>query len=373
MSLTPHATFWQTLPRPLIGLAPMNSVTDHACRHIHKKYGGPALLFTEFTSVDGLCAGAEVLLRDLLYDESQRPILGQLYGHLPERFRQAAILLCRLGFDGIDLNMGCPSKSIAARGAGAGLIRTPATAQAILAATRQGIRDWQNGADERDCPDVPPALAQAVRARAARLPAAYQARRPVPVSVKTRIGYHTDQVAEWIPRLLEAQPAAITLHGRTLVQGYRGEADWDAIARAADLARGSGTLLLGNGDLASHSQAVQRCTELGLDGALIGRAAYGNPFVFHAARTGDPDGLRLLSIALEHARLYDAHLARQGDRYHFLPMRKHLVWYVRGLPGASHLRRTLVQVTGLAEAERALTGYLAYRCAWPRPATPRKA
>ena len=357
----------------------MNGVTDHAFRHIQKKYGNPMLLYTEFTSVDGICAGASALLKDFLYDESQRPIIAQIYGRTPRHFHQTAILLCQLGFDGIDINMGCPSKTIAHSGSGAGLIRTPALAQAIVRATQRGMQEWLNGATVRDCVDVPAALAAQVEARHRRLPAAFQQRRPVPVSVKTRIGYATPQVQEWIPQLVGSRPAAITIHGRTLVQGYSGEADWDAIGCAAELARGSGTVILGNGDLRSLADAYQRIDGYGVDGALIGRASYGNPYVFRPADSPTPrepiardptalqdqaeDKYDILHIALDHARMYEASFGHL-DRYYFLPMRKHLGWYVRHLPGASHLRRTLTQTSSLNEAVAIIDHYLAYRRGW---------
>ena len=158
-TMSQSTTFWETLPRPIIGLSPMNGVTDHAFRHIQKKHGNPMLLYTEFTSVDGICAGASALLKDFLYDESQRPIIAQIYGRTPGNFHQTAMLLCQLGFDGIDINMGCPSRSIAHSGSGAGLIRTPSLAQEIVRATRRGVQDWLNGATVRDCADVTAALA----------------------------------------------------------------------------------------------------------------------------------------------------------------------------------------------------------------------
>ncbi|MEX1019191.1 MAG: tRNA-dihydrouridine synthase [Litorilinea sp.] len=380
-------TFWDTLPRPIIGLSPMNGVTDHAFRHIQKKHGNPMLLFTEFTSVDGICAGARALLKDFLYDESQRPIIGQIYGRVPGNFYQTALVLCQLGFDGIDINMGCPSKSVASSGAGAGLIRTPELAQEIVRATKQAVSDWQNGATVHDCVDVPASLAQEVISRHVRLPVAFQKPRPVPVSVKTRIGYAESQVEEWIPRLLETEPAAISLHGRTLTQGYAGDADWDVIGRAAEIAHGSDTPLLGNGDLRTLDDAHARIGDYGVDGALIGRASYGNPYVFradlpqagadqvdsqmHSQMHSDPthalDAGRydVLHIALEHARLYEASFSHL-DRYMFLPMRKHLGWYVRHLPGASHLRRTLLQTSSLDEAVGIIEEYLDYRQVWDR-------
>lgn len=381
MNMAQPSTFWETLAHPIIGLSPMNGVTDHAFRHVQKKYGNPMLLFTEFTSVDGICAGASALLKDFLYDESQRPIIAQIYGRTPRNFHQTAILLCQLGFDGIDINMGCPSKSIEHRGSGAGLIRTPALAQEIVRATRRGVQEWLNGATVRDCVDVPVVLAEQIEARHRRLPAAFQQRRPIPVSVKTRIGYASSQVQEWIPQLLESRPAAITLHGRTLTQGYSGESDWDEIGCAAELARASGTVILGNGDLRSLADAHRRIDGYGVDGALIGRASCGNPYLFRDEGSSaqrepiergpkplqDRDKYKydILHIALDHARVYEASFAHL-DGYQFLPMRKHLAWYVRHLPGASHLRRTLSQTSCLDEAVAAIDQYLVYRRGWDR-------
>ena len=249
VTLDERASFWAALPRPIVGLSPMNGITDHPFRHIQKKYGDPALIYTEFTGVERLEIGDPDLLDDFRYDECQRPIVAQIFGRTPDLFRRMAVLLCQLGFDGIDVNMGCPSPSVVHRGSGAGLIRTPELAHAIVAATRAGVREWRNGATVRDDPGVPRRIVAAVEARHARLPAHAQARRAVPVSVKTRIGYEKPEVDEWIPRLLECEPAAIAVHGRTLRQGYSGAADWDAIGRAAELARGVAPLL-GNGDVA---------------------------------------------------------------------------------------------------------------------------
>jgi len=359
-------TFWEALPRPLVGLAPMDGVGDHAFRHIQKKYGAPMLIYTEFTAADRLEVGDHALLKDFLYDESQRPILAQVFGHIPDLFRRMAVMLCQLGFDGIDINMGCPAPNIAQRGAGAGLIRTPRLAQEIVRAAQAGVRQWQAGATVRDDPGVPLHLVTQVEAFQARLPAIYRQPRPVPVSVKTRIGYDEPAVDAWISCLLESEPAAIALHGRTLRQGYAGTADWEAIARAAELARQAGVPLLGNGDARSLEDAQQRAADYGLAGVLIGRASYGNPFVFRpggaaVALAADPYGL--LRIAAEHAWLHAATLSHNRPQ-RFLAMRKHLGWYARNLPGASGLRRDLVRTSTAAEVEALIMRYLDYRRSW---------
>ncbi|HHY57845.1 MAG TPA: tRNA-dihydrouridine synthase [Chloroflexi bacterium] len=356
-------TCWDLLPRPILGLAPMDGITNHPTRHIQKKYGRPAVIYTEFVAVERLDIGDPAMLNDFLYDESQRPVIAQIYGHIPARFRRMAVMLCELGFDGIDINMGCPASSIVHRGSGAGLILTPDIAQAIVAATKAGVADWQNGATLRDDPGVPAHLVAAVEARRRALPAAYQARRPIPVSVKTRIGYAAPQVAEWAPRLLESEPAAIAIHGRTLHQGYRGEANWDEIGVAAALARSSRTLILGNGDIRSYQEAQQRITAYGLDGVLIGRGSNGNPFVFQPESAAPENRYSYLHIALEHARLHERWISR-GNPYRFLSMRKQLGWYARAVPGASTLRRALVETNSADEVEAVLRRYFDHRQTW---------
>ncbi len=357
-------TFWQTLPRPILGLSPMDGVTDHPFRHLQKKYGQPMLMYTEFTSAEGLCLSQGRLLRDLLYDETQRPIIAQIFGKRPEFFRQAAIIVCELGFDGFDINMGCPAKTVAQGGSGAGLIRTPALAQAIVRASQQGVREWQNGATVYDCPDLPRRVADQITNRRQQLPLTYQARRPIPVSVKTRVGYDLPIVEEWFSYLLAVEPAAICLHGRTLEQGYSGEASWEEIGKAVAVAAGSGIPILGNGDILSLAQAHQRVRDYGVDGVLVGRATYGNPFFFHpilspvpAEEEPDPAVVhQLAAIMLEHAHLYDQ-TYRHYEKYFFSPMRKHLGWYARQMHGGKKLRVPLMQATSPADVINALTGH----------------
>jgi tRNA-dihydrouridine synthase len=221
--------------------------------------------------------------------------------------------------------------------------------------TKAGVQDWCNGATLDDCPAIPPHIAihAAVlrdalwRAEAGTL--RVRLRRRIPVSVKTRIGYETPVIDGWIPRLLAAEPAVISLHGRTLRQGYKGQADWAEIARAAELGKGSGTLIFGNGDIPSAADGRRRARQYGLDGVLIGRAAFGNPFVFQPEDepAPAPPG-QMIQMALEHARLYEKTFCRY-ERYRFLPMRKHLGWYVKNIRGASRLRAGLVETNSVCE------------------------
>src|SRR3989344_6534872 len=172
--------FWKQLKRPFFVLAPMANVTDAAFRQIIAKYGKPDVLWTEFVSTDALCsdAGRKNALADLWFDPSQRPIVAQIFGSKPDNFYKSAQLIQALGFDGIDLNMGCPDKGIEKSGAGARLIKEPKLAQEIIRATIKGAG-------------------------------------PLPVSVKTRLGYSSDNLEEWLKYLLETGPAAITIHART--------------------------------------------------------------------------------------------------------------------------------------------------------------
>lgn len=352
-------TFWQTLPKPIIGLAPMDGVTDQPFRFIQKKYGNPDLIFTEFVSVEGLCHSADVLLGHLIYDQSQRPIVAQIYGKTPDFFRQVALLICQLGFNGIDINMGCPAKNVAASGSGAALIQNPQLAKEIIKAAQLGVKDWLDGKTVSDCPDLSQKIIAEVEIKAKLLKLDKQ--RSIPISVKTRIGYSNSTVEEWIKNLLEANPAAIAIHGRTLKQGYGGLANWEEIARGVATARANQdknnpqrTLILGNGDVQSRSQGEKLARQYGLDGVLIGRASFGNPYVFQNQL--DKKHPSLVQIALEHAKVFEKTFAN-GKKYSFLPMRKHLGWYTKGLIKAKEIRLKLMQTQTSEEVEQIFLSY----------------
>ena len=171
--------FWGELKRPILALSPMDDITDAACRRLVARCGKPDVMLTEFVSVDGLCsAGRKRLLEDLRFDECERPVVAQLFGTNPELFRRSAELVVSLGFDGIDINMGCPVKAVCNTGSGSSLINEPELAIEIVQATIEGAGK-------------------------------------LPVSVKTRIGYSKIQTEEWTAHLLKARPAALTFHLRT--------------------------------------------------------------------------------------------------------------------------------------------------------------
>lgn len=360
----------------------MDGVTDAAFRLVVAMQGPPDVTFTEFTSVADICRGPECLLASLLYSERERPVVAQLYGKDPDLFYQAAHAVCELGFDGLDINMGCPSRNVASSGSGAGLIRAPDRAHAVMRAARRGILDWAAG-QTPEAAGIKPARAVLLRAmNLRRCGAAEPPRRAIPLSVKTRIGYDTVVIEDWVAHLLEEQPAVISVHGRTLAQMYRGEADWAAIARAARLVRGTGTLLLGNGDLQSLRDVVRRVQTSGVHGVLVGRGALGEPWFFRdkeAARTlarepgpvdgggadsPEPVGLNeRFRVMLDHCRRFEAIAGVER----FPRLRKHLGWYCKGFPHAAALRAAMVRACSSAEVERLIA---AHRAAASPPALP---
>ena len=340
----------------------MDGVTDAAFRLVVAMQGAPDVTFTEFTSVGDICRGPDHLLCSLLYSEHERPIVAQLYGKDPDLFYQAAHVVCELGFDGLDINMGCPSRNVAASGSGAGLIRTPDLAHAIMRAARQGILDWTAGQrlSAAGLKSARADLIQAINLR--RQGVSGPPRRMIPLSVKTRLGYETDVIEEWVSHLLEEQPAVISVHGRTLEQMYRGEADWTAIERAALLAHQTSTLLLGNGDLHSMQDIVRRVRSSAVHGVLVGRGALGSPWFFRrkemARATLGMDSLPVhdeevplnerFRVMLEHARRFETLFGTER----FPRMRKHLGWYCKGFPHAATMRGLMVRASSSDDVAR---------------------
>ena len=240
----------------------MDGVTDAPCRTMHGLYGRPDVVLTEFTNVEGLWRGSDRIYRDFLYTPAERPVVAQIFGCEPAYFYKAAHVVCELGFDGLDINMGCPAKTITNRGGGAALIRIPDTAKAIIRAAQQGVRDWANGQSLEDLAMDPERIKRIRQMNEERVRVWGDRpeieRRLIPVSVKTRLGYDSVVITDWVQQLLELEPHVISIHGRTLAQHYKGEADWDAIASAAEIVRKTNTLIFGNGDIQSLYQAAQR-------------------------------------------------------------------------------------------------------------------
>lgn len=320
--LTMGKNFWQTLPRPFCALAPMAGVTDTVFRQIIALRAKPDVFWTEFVSCDGLCSrGREALLRDFLFTEIERPIVAQVFGATPKHFYETARLVVSLGFDGIDINMGCPDKAVVAQGAGAALIRTPELARDIIGATREGVASAGSS---------------------------------MPLSVKTRTGFDRDEVETWIPALLNTKLDALTIHARTKKEMSDVPARWDDVARVVRMAKGTETVIIGNGDVRDLADAKQKANETGVDGVMLGRAIFGNPWAFDA--TGKiPTVTEKLRALVEHTRLYES---TWGTTKSFDLMKKHYKAYANGFPNASDLRVRLMACRDADEVTRIVEDFL---------------
>lgn len=291
--------FWGKLKRPFLVLAPMYDVTDSAFRQILVRCGKPDVMFTEFVSAQGLLheASQEKLINlHLRYEENERPIVAQIFSADPEAIHLAVKLIEKLGFDGVDINMGCPDKAIVKQGSGAALIEDPKRAQEIIRAACEGVKH-------------------------------------IPVSVKTRTGFLKENIAEWIGALLKAGPSAITVHGRTKKEMSKVPANWEAIKKAVDIARGSEVLIIGNGDVQSREDAHEKAKEYGVDGIMIGRAIFQNPYLFLGKRA--PSHQERMELLQEHIQLFDTYYSGVKS---FRVMYKHIGNYIKGFDGAKELR-----------------------------------
>lgn len=331
--------FWENLKSPIIGLAPMDGVTDAAFRYILAKHGKPAVMFTEFTNVEGLARGAVKMLKAFFYDEIERPVVAQIYGVEVESYYKCAVMLCEMGFDGIDINMGCPAKAVASRGAGAGLIRTPELAQELIRTVKRGVQDWSEGITMKEA-----GVHEKVIREIEKILAGHKfERKLIPVSVKTRTGYDKVVAEEWVKVLMEERPANITMHGRTLKQMYSGQADWEVLAKAAAVCKGSGISFLGNGDIRSMEDAVKKVKEYDVDGVLIGRAAMGNPWFFIGH---EPSAEERITIVEEHCLVFEKIFK---EEFAFHNIKKHLAWYLKGFEGVKEMRMQLMQAQNFDE------------------------
>ena len=315
-------TFWQSLPKPLFVLAPMADVTDPAYRRLIVEYCTPSVMWTEFVSADGLYHTREKaqmndadnpLMRDLQFTENERPIVAQLFSSTPEMMTYAAAFVAERGFDGVDINMGCPDKSIERQGCGAAMIKNPETATRILAAARTS---------------------------------------GLPVSVKTRIGYDTEDIDGWIAHILALAPAALTVHLRTRKELSRVPAHWDLMPRITALRDrvSPDTLIIGNGDVQSISEAHEKVRTYGCDGVMLGRAIFGSPWLF-SGRTPEQvsphERIRSLLRLTEY--FSELHPAKSPH-----VLKKHVKAFITGWDGASALRSQLMESSTLQDFKEVL-------------------
>ncbi|MEY2664229.1 MAG: hypothetical protein RIT04_37 [Candidatus Parcubacteria bacterium] len=315
-------------------LAPMANVTDAAFRRMIAKYsrmgqkgGGPDVLWTEFVSADGLCSekGRVMLVRDLEFDaQTEHPIVAQLFSSNPDKMRQAAALVQSLGFDGIDINMGCPDKTIEKQGAGAAMMRNPKLAREIIRAAKEGAPN-------------------------------------IPISVKTRVGYNKVEIDSWIPEVLAENPAVLTIHARTRKEMSDVPARWEHVKEVVALrdkiqsGQAVKTLIFGNGDIVDCVDGNQKVAATGADGVMLGRAIFGNPWLFDRARIAAPSPRERLEVLVEHAKLFTKLL---GDVKSFAIMKKHFKAYVAGWDGAKELRAELMETENAEQVSTIVTTYL---------------
>lgn len=313
-------SYLDKLPKPFFILAPMANVTDAAFRRIIAKYGKPDVMYTEFVSANGLLSpGREVLLKDLLFSEVERPIIAQLFTADPEKMYGAAKLIQELGFDGIDINMGCPDKNVMKQGAGACLMKNPRLARELIKAAKLGAPN-------------------------------------IPLSIKTRIGDTKNTLTDWLPELLAEKPEMIIVHGRTRKELSKVPARWETIAEAVEIARGSGTLIVGNGDVVDLTDARAKAKQTGCDGVMLGRAIFGNPWLFNVEKNIDEISIaEKLQVMIEHSTLF---MQLLGDVKSFHIMRKHYKAYAHGFDGAKELRIELMKTENVSEVEKIVNEFL---------------
>ncbi|MFO0704327.1 MAG: tRNA-dihydrouridine synthase [Patescibacteria group bacterium] len=336
-------TFWNKLNKPIVGLSPMDGVTDAAFRFMVDEIGEPSVMFTEFVPVEAVKAGASRVLDAFITHKTKNPIVAQLYGTNLDAYYISTLVVCMLGFDGVDINMGCPAKSVESRGAGAGLIKNPDLAKQIVEVVKKAVSDFERNDFERSI--IPEKIAERVKTISIRNDRLLNNR--ISISVKTRIGFEENEVENWIAHLARQNLDAILLHGRTYRQMYRGQADWDAIKRASEIVKSisPNTYFLGNGDVRSVDDVEIYCQFKNIDGVLIGRGALGNPWIFQKEKGRVISKDEKFHVMLRHAEKF---IEFYPDG-HFLSLRKHLLWYASGFDGARDLHEKLQKVSSMGE------------------------
>ncbi|MCS7092534.1 MAG: tRNA-dihydrouridine synthase [Patescibacteria group bacterium] len=299
--------FWTRLVKPFTVLAPMDDVTDYAFRELVANYlPRPDVFFTEFTNAEGLVsAGKKSVLKKFLYSDSHRPIVAQIWGINPDNLKKAAKMVFDLGFDGVDINMGCPDKKVVKKGAGAGCILDFEKTARMIAAVRSGAKK-------------------------------------IPVSVKTRLGFNKIQTNEWISFLLKQGLDALTIHGRTAIQMSEGSANWDEIGKAVEIKNkvSPSTIIVGNGDILSYSQVLTMYDKHHVDGVMIGRGIFHDPWVFEKQiEKIQRDKKEYFDLLKKHIDIFDK---TWGKTKNFSTLKKFCKMYIKGFDGASSLREKLM-------------------------------
>lgn len=305
--------FWRELPRPFFILAPMEDVTDIVFRHVVSEAGRPDVFFTEFTNTESFChpEGVHSVRGRLTFSEDEQPMVAHIWGDKPEHFREMSIGLAEMGFKGIDLNMGCPVANVASKGKGSGLILRPETAAEIIQAAKAG---------------------------------------GLPVSVKTRLGYYEiDEWKDWLKHVFEQDIANLSIHLRTRKEMSKVDAHWELIEAIKKMRDeiAPNTLLTINGDIPDRKTGLELAEKYGIDGVMIGRGIFHNPFAFEK-EPREHTSKELLDLLRLHLALFNKYSKDESRLYK--PLRRFFKIYVRGIRGAGELRHQLMSTHTTDEA-----------------------
>ncbi len=312
--------FWRELPRPFFILAPMEDVTDVVFRHVVSEAARPDVFFTEFTNTESYChpEGKHSVRGRLTFTEDEQPIVAHIWGDKPEYFRQMSIGMAELGFKGLDINMGCPVPNVTQNGKGSGLIRRPEVAAELIQAAKAG---------------------------------------GLPVSVKTRLGFtDVDEWQGWLTHILKQDIVNLSIHLRTRKEMSKVDAHWELIPEIKKLRDqvAPDTLLTINGDIPDRQTGLKLAQQYGVDGVMIGRGIFSNPFAFEK-QPKDHSSKELLDLLRLHLDLHDKYSALELRPYKAL--HRFFKIYVKGFRGASELRNQLMNTASTDEARALLDNF----------------
>ncbi|GIN63658.1 putative tRNA-dihydrouridine synthase 2 [Robertmurraya siralis] len=315
--------FWRELPRPFFVLAPMEDVTDVVFRHVVSEAGRPDAFFTEFANTESYChpEGNRSVRGRLLFTKDEQPIVAHIWGDKPEYFRQMSVGMAQLGFKGVDINMGCPVPNVAQKGKGSGLILRPEVAADIIEAAKAG---------------------------------------GLPVSVKTRLGYtNVDEWQSWLTHILKQDIVNLSIHLRTRKEMSQVDAHWELIPDIKRLRDeiAPDTLLTINGDIPDRETGMKLAEQYGVDGIMIGRGIFKNPFAFETEKKEHSSEEHLALLRL-HLDLHDKY-SKELEPRPFTALQRFFKIYVKGFRGASELRNQLMSTKSTDEVRAMLDHFAA--------------
>lgn len=344
------SNFWKELKqknKPISVLAPMYDVTDTVFRELISEISKPDVMFTEFFNCDAFCSqGKKKIIHKTWFSEKQRPIVAQIWGVKPETHYETAKELVKMGFDGIDMNMGCPQRGEIKVGACAALIDNHELASELILATQKGIKAGLEECGKSNSSDITD----------------WEMNGMFPLSVKTRIGTKTPVTSEWISFLLNFNFAAITLHARTVKDMSIVPAQWEHVSKMVELRDklNPQTITIGNGDVIDYVDGMEHCKNFGCDGYMIGRGIFTNPWAFTTQlETVDQRKQKLLNVALRHLELWEqTYPAYEKSKRNYNVLKKFFKIYINGYEDASQMRERIMKTTSVPEARTLIDFFL---------------